>query len=99
MPPYYEKTTIFATSNNTEAMTYTITDHQGSLAAVIHPDGDVERLSYDAWGRHRNPDGFGYGTAAEPVEATFDHGTLALRDMFDLLPIPRVAAGSGSRHC
>ena len=80
-------------------MYYTLKDHQGSLAAVIQPDGDVERLSYDAWGRRRNPDGFGYGTAAEPVEATFDHGTLALRDMFGLLPFPRVAAGSGSRHC
>ena len=91
---------IFVTSSNgEEAMYYTLKDHQGSLAAVIHPDGDVERLSYDAWGRRRNPVGFGYGTAAEPVEATFDRGTLALRDLFGLLPFPRVAAGSGSRHC
>lgn len=52
---------IFVTSSNgEEAMYYTLKDHQGSLAAVIHPDGDVERLSYDAWGRRRNPVGFGY---------------------------------------
>lgn len=55
-------------------MYYTLKDHQGNLAAVIHPDDEVERLSYDAWGRRRHPDGFGYGTADEPVEATFDRG-------------------------
>ena len=58
---------IFVTSSNgEEAMYYTLKDHLGSLAAVVLPDGEVERLSYDAWGR-RNPEGFGYGTTIEPV--------------------------------
>ena len=60
--------TIFVTSSNgEEAMYYTLKDHQGSLAAVIQPDGDVERLSYDAWGRRRNPDGFGYDNLPAPT--------------------------------
>ena len=35
-------------------MYYTFKDHQGSLAAVVHGN-TVERLSYDPWGRRRNP--------------------------------------------
>ncbi len=61
---------IFATqTNGTSAMHYTLKDHQGSLAATVCGDA-VERLSYDAWGRRRNPNGFGYNN----VTATFDRG-------------------------
>ena len=71
---------IFVTSSNgEEAMYYTMKDHQGSLAAVIHPDGDVERLSYDAWGRRRNPVGFGYDNLST---ATFDRG-FTLHEHYD----------------
>ena len=42
-------------------MYYTLKDHQGSLAAVIH-GSTVERLSYDPWGRRRNTTDFGYST-------------------------------------
>ena len=64
----------------------TLKDHQGNLTATIHGN-TVERLSYDAWGRRRNPVGFGYATVAEPVEATFDRGyTLHEHyDEFDLI--------------
>ena len=67
-------------------MHYTLKDHQGNLTATIHGN-TVERLSYDAWGRRRNPVGFGYATVAEPVEATFDRGyTLHEHyDEFDLI--------------
>ncbi len=44
-------------------------DHQGNLTATIHGNA-VERLGYDAWGRRRNPVGFGY----ENVSHTFDRG-------------------------
>ena len=65
---------IFASYNNGGgAMHYTLKDHQGNLTATIHGN-TVERLSYDPWGRRRNPVGFGYATVAEPVEATFDRG-------------------------
>ena len=76
MPPYYEKTTIFATSDNTETMHYTFTDHQGSLAAYTgNAKEPVTRLSYDAWGRRRNAADGSYDSVsvAEPVEA-FDRG-------------------------
>ena len=56
--------------------------HQGSLAAVIHGN-TVERLSYDPWGRRRNPSDFGY----DNVTYTFDRGyTLHEHyDDFDLI--------------
>ena len=56
--------------------------HQGNLTATIH-GSTVERLSYDAWGRRRNPVGFGY----ENVTHTFDRGyTLHEHyDDFDLI--------------
>lgn len=50
-------------------MYYTLKDHQGSLAAVIH-GSTVERLSYDPWGRRRNTTNFGY----DNVSHTFDRG-------------------------
>ena len=40
-------------------MHYTLKDHQGNLTATIQGN-TVERLSYDAWGRRRNPVGFGF---------------------------------------
>ena len=63
-------------------MYYIFKDHQGSLAAVVHGN-TVERLSYDAWGRRRNPIGFGYSN----VTHTFDRGyTLHEHyDDFDLI--------------
>ena len=50
-------------------MHYTLKDHQGNLTATIHGNS-MERLSYDAWGRRRNPSGFGYSG----VTFTFDRG-------------------------
>ena len=63
-------------------MYYTLKDHQGSLAAVVH-DNSVERLSYDPWGRRRNTTNFGYSN----VSHTLDRGyTLHEHyDGFDLI--------------
>ena len=74
---------IFASYNNGGGtMHYTLKDHQGNLTATIHGN-TVERLSYDAWGRRRNPVGFGYNN----VTHTFDRGyTLHEHyDDFDLI--------------
>ena len=74
---------IFATqSNGGSTMHYTLKDHQGNLTATISGN-TVERLSYDAWGRRRNPVGFGYSN----VTHTFDRGyTLHEHyDDFDLI--------------
>ena len=60
---------IFATSDNTETMHYTFTDHQGSLAAYTgNAKEPVTRLSYDAWGRRRNAEDGSYGNV--PALAT-----------------------------
>ena len=62
---------IFATSDNTETMHYTFTDHQGSLVAYTgNAKGYVTRLSYDAWGRRRNAADGSY----DSVSAAFDRG-------------------------
>ena len=44
-------------------------DLQNSFGATVCGN-TVERLSYDAWGRRRNPSGFGYSG----VTFTFDRG-------------------------
>jgi len=63
-------------------MYYTLKDHQGSLAAVVY-GSNVERLSYDPWGRRRNTTNFGY----DNLSHTFDRGyTLHEHyDEFDLI--------------
>ena len=73
---------IFVGTANGGTMHYTLKDHQGSLAAVVHGN-TVERLSYDPWGRRRNTTDFGYAN----VSHTFDRGyTLHEHyDGFDLI--------------
>ena len=58
-----------STSNGGGTMYYTLKDHQGSLAAIVHGSTE-ERLSYDPWGRRRNTTDFGY----DNVTHAFDRG-------------------------
>ena len=44
-------------TGSTVSMLYTIPDHLGSTAIVTDAAINIERDSYDAWGRRRNPDG------------------------------------------
>ncbi|MBP9993418.1 MAG: hypothetical protein KBT67_00535 [bacterium] len=61
---------IFALdSNNNGTMNYVIKDHQGSMYATI-TGNTVERYSFDAWGRRRNPQTLSY----DNVTTTFDRG-------------------------
>jgi len=47
--------------NNTENMYYLYKDHLGSITAITNATGTVvERRSFDAWGRMRNPDDWSY---------------------------------------
>lgn len=73
---------IFVGTANGGTMYYTLKDHQGSLAAVVRGN-TVERLSYDPWGRRRNPTDFSY----DNITYTFDRGyTLHEHyDEFDLI--------------
>jgi RHS repeat-associated protein len=48
---------IMVKQGTTETMYYTHNDHLGSLTAISDAAGNlVESLSYDPWGRRRNPD-------------------------------------------
>ncbi len=49
-------------------MYYTLKDHQCSLAATVRGN-TVERLSYDPWGRRRNPSDFRYDIATTKKSA------------------------------
>ena len=61
---------IFALdSNNNGTMSYVIKDHQGSMYATV-TGNTVERYSFDAWGRRRNPQTLSY----DNVTASFDRG-------------------------
>ena len=77
-------------------MYYTLKDHQGSLAAVIHGNA-VERLSYDPWGRRRNTTIFGY----DNVSHTFDRGyTLHEHyDGFDLINMKFTLSERSAKLC
>ena len=61
---------IFALdSNNNGTMSYVIKDHQGSMYATI-TNLTIERYSFDAWGRRRNPQTLSY----DNVTTSFDRG-------------------------
>ena len=61
---------IFAVdSNNNGTMSYVLKDHQGSMYATV-TGNTVERYSFDAWGRRRNPQTLSY----DNVTASFDRG-------------------------
>ena len=61
---------IFALdSNNNGTMSYVIKDHQGSMYATV-TGNTVERYSFDAWGRRRNPQTLSY----DNVTTSFDRG-------------------------
>ena len=43
-------------TGSTDSLFYICTDHLGSITALVNENGTlVERHSYDAWGRERNP--------------------------------------------
>jgi len=61
---------IFALDqNNNGTMSYVIKGHQGSMYATV-TGKIVERYSFDAWGRRRNPQTLSY----DNVTASFDRG-------------------------
>lgn len=54
---------------NIGTMNYVIKDHQGSMYATV-TGNTVERYSFDAWGRRRNPQTLSY----DNVTTSFDRG-------------------------
>jgi len=52
-------------TGNVDSLFYVCTDHLGSITALVNENGTVvERHSYDAWGRERDPNNWGSYTVA-----------------------------------
>ncbi len=53
---YYNAPAVLIKQGNTYTVNYILRDYQGSITHVLASDGTVlQELSYDAWGRLRNP--------------------------------------------
>lgn len=59
---------IFVKNDNKDTMYYIHTDYQGTIMAISNQSGTlVAELSYDAWGRRRNPANWSYSGFASPL--------------------------------
>lgn len=53
---YYDAPTVLIKQGNTNSVYHILRDHLGSITHVLNSSGTVvQELSYDAWGRLRNP--------------------------------------------
>ena len=58
---------VYVTEGSTSEIYYTLTDHLGSIIAIVDEVGDIiEEQSFDAWGRNRNPSNWTYDNA-QPI--------------------------------
>ena len=54
---YYSAPTVLVREKGLSKLYYILRDHLGSITHIIDADGKlIQELSYDAWGRLRNPD-------------------------------------------
>ena len=65
---YYDAPTVLIKQGNSSSVYHILRDHLGSITHVINSSGTVvQELSYDAWGRLRNPSTFAlYNPTNEP---------------------------------
>ena len=81
-----------------KTMHYVLKDHLGSYETIITPGKEVEKLSFDPWGRRRNPVDWTYDNV--PTNYTFSRGYTGHEhlDYFDLINMParRSASGGGN---
>jgi len=64
---------IFVRNNGNDTMYYVHTDHLGSFDVITNQSGQVvQRYSFDAWGRRRNPDDWTYTSV--PTSYLFSRG-------------------------
>ncbi len=60
-------------TEDVQAIFYIHTDHLGSIDVITDEDGEVyEEMSFDAWGRRRNPEDWTYSDIPEKLK--FDRG-------------------------
>ena len=77
---------IFAEDNTGTQMHYIHKDHLGSFQSITNEDGELlEKLSFDPWGRRRNPDDWSFVNV--PESFTFDRGYTGHEhlDVFNLI--------------
>jgi RHS repeat-associated protein len=79
--PYGTLAAYIKENNNTGQMYYLYKDHLGSITNITNSTGTVvERRSFDAWGRSRNPDNWGYNNI--PAWTTLNRGHTGHEHLF-----------------
>lgn len=66
---FYDAPAVYVKENGSEKIYYILRDYLGSITQIVASDGTkVQELSYDAWGRLRNPTNQKiYASGEEPV--------------------------------
>jgi len=79
--PYGVLATFIKEGNNVGQMYYLYKDHLGSITHITNASGTVvERRSFDAWGRPRHPDNWGYTSI--PAWTLLDRGYTGHEHLF-----------------
>ena len=72
---YYDAPTVLVKQGNTSSVYHILRDHLGSVTHVLNSSGTViQELSYDAWGRLRNPSTFALYTPTNEPEPYLGRG-------------------------
>lgn len=72
---YYDAPTVLIKQGNTSSVYQILRDHLGSITHVLNSSGTVvQELSYDAWGRLRNPSTFALYTPTNEPEPYLGRG-------------------------
>lgn len=72
---YYDAPTVLIKQGNTSSVYHILRDHLGSITHVLNSSGTVvQELSYDAWGRLRNPSTFALYTPTNEPEPYLGRG-------------------------
>ncbi|MCM1079019.1 MAG: RHS repeat-associated core domain-containing protein [Bacteroidales bacterium] len=71
---YYDAPVVLVKDETSEGVYQIVRDVIGSITCVIAPDGSSRTMSYDAWGRLRNPDTFEVYERGEEPELFLGRG-------------------------
>lgn len=72
----------------TQTLYFVETDPQGSILGLLNPNGTyVEKYSYDAWGRRRNPDDWSFNSVQLPTLTDRGYTGHEHLDKFNLINI------------
>ncbi len=81
----YGVVAVSITDGTTTTLHYLHTDYLGSVVAISNTSGVREQeMSYDAWGRRRNPDTWGYDSLPDPSTYLVNRG-FTFHEHYDIL--------------